>query len=450
MKARKVGLSPRNVLEALTGIYLLSMCSLYMLYPGTLGYSGITNEKWKLYLALTAGYLILAGAAFLELTLVTGQRLPSPVACWRGLLPEEKLIALYWLLSLVSTLLSSHRSVAFWGGARRDGFVTLTLYCLSALLISRYPRVGKWLFTAFSVSLCLNGALVMAQLRGWNPLGLYPSGMTYFDKNVLYSGEFLGTFGNVDILAAFLCIAIPILWASLLRLKAPGRALLLLPLAACLYMLIRAHVSAGFLGVAGCLLLSAPVHFPSPKARRVAWYIVAGVCLAGLGSLFLFGDRLGGFFYEAHQLLHGNWDDSFGSGRLFIWRETLPLVGEHPLFGGGLDTLGLRLSSGFQRYDPNLGILIRSGIDVAHNEYLNILVNQGALALAAYLLLLGRLAVRFVKQAPLSKEIAICGSAILAYSIQAFFGISSPVSTPYLWICVGLFLSCAHKPAPKS
>ena len=80
-----------------------------------------------------------------------------------------------------------------------------------------------------------------------------------------------------------------------------------------------------------------------------------------------------------------------------------------------------------------MDLLIHSDIDAAHNEYLNILINQGTLALLAYLALLVISAKRWVSDARTSPLKAACGCAVLGYCIQAFFGISSPITTPYLW-----------------
>ena len=123
--------------------------------------------------------------------------------------------------------------------------------------------------------------------------------------------------------------------------------------------------------------------------------------------------------------------DAFGSGRLYIWRSVWPLFSERPLLGGGPDTLGLRTDAAFTRWDPELGQTIRAAVDSAHNEYLGVLINQGAPALGCYL----------VREAPANRTAALCGGAALAYCIQAFFGVSSPISTPYLWLALGLLNS---------
>ena len=136
--------------------------------------------------------------------------------------------------------------------------------------------------------------------------------------------------------------------------------------------------------------------------------------------------------------MHGRWEDSYGSGRIYIWRNVLPLVQERPLLGGGADTLGLRTDAAFERYDEALGITIRSAVDTAHNEYLNILINHGLSALLAYGTLLVSSAAKWIRRGSSDPVTALCGCAVLGYCIQAFFGISSPITTPYLWLALAL------------
>ena len=158
---------------------------------------------------------------------------------------------------------------------------------------------------------------------------------------------------------------------------------------------------------------------------------------------------MGGLLYEAHELMHGRWNDTYGSGRLYIWRNVIKLVPEHPLFGGGPDTLGLRMTAVFERYDETLGITILSAIDTAHNEYLNILVNQGVFALLLYLLALLFSVMRWMRNSQRNTTEAICGCAVLGYCIQAFFGISSPISVPYYWAALAYLNRLDDAPAGK-
>ena len=146
--------------------------------------------------------------------------------------------------------------------------------------------------------------------------------------------------------------------------------------------------------------------------------------------------------------MHGNIDDSFGSGRIYIWRKSLELVEGHLLFGGGPETMGLRTDAYFERYDEDLGVLIQSFVDTAHNEYLNILVNQGLLALLFFVGALLISAVLWMRHGPDNIGAAVCGGAVLCYCIQAFFGISSLITAPFFWMTLAMLLICI-KPRGK-
>ena len=169
------------------------------------------------------------------------------------------------------------------------------------------------------------------------------------------------------------------------------------------------------------------------KKRRAAAIIIGGVLLAAFLAVFLL-PGLPGMLGEAHALLHGRAEDDFGSGRIYIWKNVWQAVKERPLFGGGPDTLSRRITAYFERYDEAGHIVRRTGIDTAHNEYLNILANQGLFALLCWLGALGCSAVRFVRRAGERPAALICGSAVLGYCVQAFFGISMCLSTPFFVI----------------
>ncbi|MBR2742345.1 MAG: O-antigen ligase family protein [Clostridia bacterium] len=435
----------RTVLSAITSVYLYVMLSVYMLYPGLGGYREITAQKWQAFLVLTGAYAVITVLIRLELALTGVYRLPTPSALWKSLGIPAKLVILYLLFTAVSAAVSEYPKTAVWGGGRCEGLVAVALYCLSFLFVSRYARPKRRMMWVFAAAMALNCILALIQLAGFNPLTLYPEGMNYYDANRLYAGEFLGTIGNVDILSAMLSLSVPAFAAFIIKSKNTAeRCLLAAAAALCLVVLFRAFVAGGILGVFGALIISIPLYFKPGRARRRAFIAVIVFFAVIIAGTYAFGESSGGFIYEASRVMHGDFDDSFGSGRIYIWRSVIPLVAERPIFGGGPDTLGLRLDVAFERYDETLGITIRSAIDAAHCEYLNILVNQGILALAAYLSALIACAVRFVRRAHENPTALVCGCAALGYSIQAFFGISSPISTPYFWIALG-FLCCAEE-----
>ncbi len=428
--------SGNRILFLLTSVYLVIILFIYLLYPGFGGYQVITAQKWNAYLLITGVYVLAMVVLRLELTAVGAEKAPTPRKVWRSFDLPQKLVLLYLCATALSAFCSDYRVVSLWGSKRCEGLAAITLYCMSFLLISAYLQPQKWMLWLFAAAISINCMLCLVQFAGYNPLNLYPEGMNYYGANKQYAGEFLGTSGNVDILSAVLSLSIPAFWTAIIRLKDKLRWLFLIPLALCLVVLFKAFVAGGILGVAGAIVLSIPVMLDGETTRKRALFSVICLLIVALACVYLFGDRMGGFLYEASELLHGRWNDNFGSGRLYIWRNVIQLVPQHPFLGGGPDTLGLRTDAAFERYDESLGILIHSAIDAAHNEYLNILVNQGIIALLLYLAALGVSAVKWIRTAAEDSVAAICGCAILGYCIQAFFGISSPISTPYLWLAL--------------
>ena len=426
---KKKAQTEQLLVEKISDVYLTLMLSVFLLWPGTAGYTAITAAKYRLFLILTLAYC--AGLLLLYLELLAAQQLRlHPVKAFlRGVRLPEWLMTGYVLCSFIATILSPWRTDAWLGLTRCEGFLTLALYAAVFVLLGRFARPKKWLLDVFGAGMSLCCLLALWQLAGGNPLGLYPEGLRYSDAGKAYSGAYLGTIGNTDILAAVMCVAVPAFFYGAWKLR---RYWLLAPLALCLTVSVWMDVSAGLLGIAAGLVLPLPLALREKKRRAAALVIGAGLLVVFLAVLLL--PDLPGIFGEAHALLHGQAEGEFGSGRIYIWKNVWQAVKERPLFGGGPDTLSRRITAYFERYDEARNTVIRTGIDAAHNEYLNILANQGIFALLCWLGALGCSAARFVRQAGERPAVLICGSAVLGYCVQAFFGISMCLSTPFFLI----------------
>jgi len=440
MKKKASNSQKPQVLHRFTDIYVAGMLSVFLLYPGTAGYANITAHKAALFFLLSGIYGL--GVPLLRLGLTAGgaAAAPKPKAIWRKMGLGEKLLLGYWVMTAISTALSRFPGTAFWGGARREGFVTISLYCLCCLWVSRYGQAKRWMLWLFAAAMCVNDALAIWQLAGGNPLGLYPDGMNYYDGFKLYAGQFLGTIGNVDLLSALLTVAIPVFWVAMLKMKGRRRFLLAVPLGMSLGVLFTAFVSGGVLGVTLGAVLTVPVVAKRGKGRRILAAGAGAMLLLAVPVVYFGGSYMGGFLAEAAQIMRGQVEDSFGSGRIYIWRKSLELAKELPLFGGGPETMVYRSDAVFERFDPELNVTIRSYVDTAHNEYLNVLVNQGIFAMTAFVGTIAAALVRWVKRAPDSVITASCGAAVLAYAVQALFGISSLVSAPFFHLALGFLL----------
>jgi len=153
-----------------------------------------------------------------------------------------------------------------------------------------------------------------------------------------------------------------------------------------------------------------------------------------------------GTIWELSRVLHGDIRDAFGSSRVRIWRETLALVPEHLLLGGGPDTLSLRLDISFSRYVESSGVTLTAVIDNAHNVYLGLLADTGLLGLAGYLAAM--VCSLFAARRRTGRIPLIL--ALLCCWIQDLFGLGLPITTPLMWVLWGLLLADTHIPKEEA
>ncbi len=424
------------------------------------GFSGETACRWFCYAAATvfllgfglAGYRQITGAKLILFYAVWGSFLAALGICaLKGRLrllrrpgPSQVLVLLYWLATLISALVSPWRREALLGGPRDEGLLTITLYAAAFLALSCFSVPGKRMLQIFAAAITLNCLVALLQFMGLNPLGLYPEGLSWADRHTGYNGAFIGLTGNADFAAAILSLSFPLCWSAALRLKKP---LYLIPALLSLLVLILGETKGGLLGAVCGSVLALPVALPLEKAgRKRLWLGI--LCAAALILALLWLLPLPGTLGEAHALLRGKAEDSFGSGRIYIWRNTLPLLRERLLTGGGPDTFSHRMTAVFTRTGEN-GKTIRRTIDCAHNEYLNILINQGLPALLFYLAALVCSLVRWFRRRG-GAAAALIGAALFCYALQAFFGISTPSCAGFFWVFWGLLEAAFGPEAPPS
>ena len=421
------------------------MMTVFLFYTGSSGYLGIEDAKYSVFLTFCGGYILLMLLMIGEMTLfgkppVSSLKKRAADTTWL-----QRLILIYLGLTWLSALLSPYFPVTVIGATRHDGALTITIYCITFLFVSAFGRIEKWMLPLLAGSVSAFDILCILQLYGLNPFTLYPEGYNYFGANVDYGGAYLGTIGNVDLVAAFLCLVIPIFWIGLVRCKSDRRWLLLIPLVLSVFVLLKMWVLAGLVGVVCGSLVSLCVVLPvSTGTKKLLRGALALGAAAALALLFLV-DAGSGLFHELHLLLRGQAEDSFGSGRIHIWRSVLERIPEQLWLGSGPDTMALAELEPFTRFDENRGMLIVSRIDIAHNEYLNILFHQGLPAAVSYLAALAFAARDWLHGAQRNAAAAAFGGAALCWCIQAFFGISSCAVTPGFWVILGLLSKNIHK-----
>lgn len=431
-------------------------------------------------------------------------------------------VVIYIILTLISALCSDYFPETIFGSGRHEGALTIAIYGLTFIFVSRHYRPHLLHAAVFGASVIAFDIISLLQAAGMNPFGLYPDGLSWADRNVKYSGEFIGTIGNADLVSAFLCVAIPLtavvgghlVFGSLVegsravpvsildevgeiekninkkrvnkKLSISTGIICLTAAALSLVLLAVIKVTAGLLAMAFVCLIAAPVaayiFLDSQKRKMIAAYLAALVLAGCAAGAFIYAETsLPGTAGELHEIMHGNIDDSFGTSRIYIYRNILERVPSHLLLGTGPDTIGHMDIEPFQRYDAERGVMVTARIDTAHNEFLNVLACQGIAALCAYVAFaLGVMAAAFcgmvncaaalrgrVGSAAALRRDVNCAAvfarpgggagysdaaaaaaastalalSVTAYLVQSMFSFSSCTTAPYFWITCAILIA---------
>ena len=545
---RTVRLSLENII---TGLFIMLMGSVFLLCAQ--GYRTISDGKYHMFIIVCGGYCaVMLFMAFQRFVLGSGGLARHEVLLKDAADPAMEEAAgaaagasaavgghaargydrigavtrtaavIYIILTLISALCSDYFPKTIFGSGRHEGTLTIAIYGLTFIFVSRHYRPHLLHAAVFGASVIAFDIISLLQAAGMNPFGLYPDGLSWADRNVKYSGEFIGTIGNADLVSAFLCIAIPLtavvgghlVFGSLAegsravpvsildevgeiekninkkrvnkKLSISTGIICLTAAALSLVLLAVIKVTAGLLAMAFVCLIAAPVaayiFLDSQKRKMIAAYLAALVLAGCAAGAFIYAETsLPGTAGELHEIMHGNIDDSFGTSRIYIYRNILERVPSHLFLGTGPDTIGHMDIEPFQRYDAESGVMVKARIDTAHNEFLNVLACQGIAALCAYVAFaLGVMAAalcgmvncaaalrRRVGSAAALRRDVNCAAvfarpgggagysdaaaaaaastalelSVTAYLVQSMFSFSSCTTAPYFWITCAILIA---------
>ena len=380
------------------------------------------------------------------------------------------------------------------GSLRYEGMATQLCYMAIFLVMSLHPIRKDWLLHLCALSLMLQCILVVLQYLDLNPLGLFPGSLSTrtnyeFQGTIgnidmvsgylslilpLLLGSFIltrkggwlwlaaGGFGTLWMmcmevqssliaLGVFGCLIVAaMLWKPALR----GRGTLVLGLLLFCYALRKCiafpwldevenltlrlpGMAATVLLLLGLMLILAGIRFMRPHKPlftlngKQTVLLLLGIVVMGVVILLALPltEEWGGL-WEIREVLLGRGQDSFGSYRLGVWRQTIALSREHLLLGNGPDTFWFA----FREHLQKVGVSFPESFDNPHNEYLALLVNDGLPALLCYLLLLG-CTLRKCRKNP--RQWALL-AGLTAYGVQGIFSFSICIVAPMFWAALGM------------
>ena len=155
--------------------------------------------------------------------------------------------------------------------------------------------------------------------------------------------------------------------------------------------------------------------------------------LIGLLLLFIIPFK-SGFLYEIHELLHLNFNDNFGTYRIFLWKRTIPLIKDYPIFGSGPDTFALRFMPIYTKDIIKIGPLTIN--DTAANIYLTMMINLGLVGTFTYITFLIKQIITGLKKKTNYSIVLLI--SIFCYMVQSFFNLSVVIISPIFWTIMGI------------
>ena len=220
------------------------MLAVFPLFTGFEGYTSITEYKYGMFLAATAAWLLpIVWYVFRYLFLKRKLAVHMSAAQWSALA--------FFAASAVSAVLSPYSESVVIGAGRYDGLLTLALYCGIFLGVSAFGEPRRKYVLIFAASMLLCSAVAIFQLFGKNALSLFPDNLNFYDGNTDYTGEFLGTIGNTNLLSGALCLLIPLCIMSVVTWEKSGwYALLLAGAGAGMFVLCASGVAGGAVALA--------------------------------------------------------------------------------------------------------------------------------------------------------------------------------------------------------
>lgn len=404
--------------KTITRIYVYSVLILFLLFTGFSGYSNIFTSKCVAFTSLSLVYII-----FYSVLGIPTKKLGF-----------SEISALAYLgISALSAFASSHFPQTLIGISRYEGLLTIGIYVAVFLFVSESWSQDRYFPYVLSSVMLVESLIVIFQLLGFNVLWLYPNGENYYIALEKYNGAFISTIGNADIASAVFSLMTPILWGIFITNK-KYRFITLISATASTVCLVFMSVSAGIVAMFALLLIIPTVLFP--EKRKMLFALLPMVLIAVAVAVYFLPIE-DGMVYELQALMRGNYDADFGSGRLHIWSEVVENV--RPLLGTGPDTM---LRENIEPFVKNInGKEVVRRIDIAHNDYLNILFHQGIFAFIAFLGILAPLFVAWLRNGRSNKTVTLLGAGAFAYSVQIFFSYSACSSAVFFWIILGIINS---------
>lgn len=349
------------------------------------------------------------------------------------------------LFGAISTYFAFDRQIALYGcWGRYEGLFSI-LYYLSLMLLSTFvsDKYKKIVVNCILICGAIQAGYAICQCFKWLNVKQFGKAIKVYDESVhatVFKQQpwILGLTNNPNFFGTYmlLCLSysIGLFIDSKKVIKSSFYALLTALFMFCLLASNTTSTIIGLIFVVIFVLIKAIKNKLIIKWFVLLFILVSMTVLAiNLDKTTLVND-IATTGTEATEIAKGNFDDSYGTKRMYIWKRTVEIIPKHFLHGVGVDSFHKAFNgTALIRKTSTKTILY----DKAHNEYLQILITQGIFALLAYLVVYGYAVYRGIRHSIKYNEIYLV-LPIIGYLIQAFFNISVIEVAPLFWMALGL------------
>ena len=201
-------------------------------------------------------------------------------------------------------------------------------------------------------------------------------------------------------------------------------------------------VMLAFYLISGIVMLKGNIDRTELKRYFTRLLVLCGVFAAVFTVTHLLTDYVSEEVQRTQMEVEGKLDNGLGSDRLLLWQCGLESVPRHWATGIGLANYRQVF---YEKYGNVEMAFFRN---VAHNEFINLLVTQGIFAFALYIFICIRTIALNVKKIFKGSDEEpgslnwIFLAMFVTYLAQAFFNTSVISVAPYFWLVFGLLNDC--------
>ncbi|MGD0115253.1 MAG: O-antigen ligase family protein [Dehalococcoidia bacterium] len=274
-------------------------------------------------------------------------------------------------------------------------------------------------------------------------------GLDWIDWVQIPEGRVGSTFGQPDVLGAFLVVGLATTAGLFAGRASPWRWLLAAGAVVMMIALLLTSSRAAWIGAAAAAVILAASLIHSVRWTRFGVLcVLLGLILSGT----LFASVAQGRSAASHSAERvasaTDFTDTSVAMRLGLWRSALEMIADRPVLGAGQDAFPI-LFSKYRRADqPGIGTdNVRP--ESAHNIFLDLGTGTGLLGLGAFVWLLGAVLTVSWNSTSLCSDsrlrFGLVGSmaAIVGYVSALYFGFTEGMTTWVLWLLMGAAVGAA-------